>query len=444
MNHSECKACSGGDSGRRDFLRVGGLSFLGIGMAQYLKLAEAMAASGLSASAQKSKGQACILIWLSGGPPHMDTWDPKPNSNFKSMGTNASGIQISEVFPRLAKHMDKLSVIRSMHSEEGNHPEGTYYGMTGHRPNPVMRFPSFGSIITKELGPRNNIPPYVVTPPQSYAHSYNAGFIGPAYDPMVTPDPNEPDFKLPDLTLPKSLSPELIESRQEFLKVVDRLCREKEEFAEFNSMDAHREQALKMILSPNVKAAFDLSQESQQTREAYGRSRFGQSVLLARRLVESGCRFVTAEGYEHSEWDTHFSNDDKLRKDLAPRLDQALSALLIDLKDRGLLESTVVVVMGEFGRTPNINPEAGRDHWAHCWSLLIGGGGIPGGIVVGESDERGAYVKNRMVTIGDLYATIYKALGIDWKKTYEGPGRRPVYIANSIGDKPGNAVSELI
>ena len=440
MKELGCKVCSGGYSTRRDFLRVGGLSFLGIGLTQYLKLA----AHTNALPGKNGKAQACILIWLSGGPPQMDTWDPKPNSNFKPISTNAVGIQVSELFPQIAKHMDKMSIIRSMHTEENNHPEGTYYGMTGHRPNPVMRFPSFGSIITKELGSRNNIPPYVVTPPQSYSHSYNAGFIGPAYDPMVTPDPNEPDFRVPDLTLPKSLSPDLIENRQRFLKIVDRLCREKEEFAEFNSMDAYQEQALKMILSPNVKEAFDLSREPEKTREGYGRNRFGQSMLLARRLVEAGCRFVTAEGYEHSEWDTHFSNDDKLRKDLAPRLDQSLSALLVDLGERGLLDSTVVVVMGEFGRTPHINPEGGRDHWADCWSLLIGGGGIRGGHIVGASDKRAAQVADRMVTQGDLFATIYKALGIDWKKTYLGPGGRPIYIANSIGDKPGDAVKELV
>ena len=186
------------------------------------------------------------------------------------------------------------------------------------------------------------------------------------------------------------------------------------------------------------------TQESKKERDAYGRTRFGQSMLLARRLVEAGCRFVTAEGYEHSEWDTHFLNDEKLRKDLAPRLDQALSVMVQDLDQRGLLESTVVVVMGEFGRTPHINPEGGRDHWPKCWSLLIGGGGIRGGKIVGASDERGANVAERMVTQGDLFATIYKALGIDWHKTYLGPGGRPIYIANSIGDKMGKAVEELI
>ncbi len=385
------------------------------------------------------------MIWLSGGPSQVDTWDPKPNSNFKPISTNVAGIQISELFPRVARHMDKLSIIRSMHTEENNHPEGTYYGMTGHRPSRAFRFPSFGSIVSREMGSRGDIPPYVVTPPLSYPHSYMAGFMGAQYNPMIVPDPSQEDFQIPDLTLPKSLSPELIEHRQSFLKIVDQHYRQKAEFARFVTMDTYQEQALDMVLSSDVRKAFDLSQEPEKVREAYGRGRFGQSVLLARRLVEAGCRFVTAEGYNHSEWDTHVDNDEVLRggdpksyfSNLSPRLDRALSTLMVELIERGLLESTVVVVMGEFGRTPHINPKGGRDHWCDCWSLLLGGGGIPGGQVVGASDERGAYVAERKVTQGGLFATIYKALGIDWTKTYTGRDGRPIYIANSIGDKPG-------
>ena len=244
--------------------------------------------------------------------------------------------------------------------------------------------------------------------------------------------------------MPKSLSPELIQDRQSFLKVVDHHYRQQEEFARFAKMDTYQEQALRMILSPNVKKAFDLSSEPDQVREAYGKTRFGQSVLLARRLVEAGCRFVTAEGFNHSEWDIHFDNDKKLSENLAPRFDQALSTLLTELEERGLLETTVVLAMGEFGRTPKINARAGRDHWAHCWSMVLGGGGIKGGQVVGASDERAAYVAERQVTTGDLFATVYKALGVDWTKTYTGLDGRPLYIANSIGDKQGHPVHELI
>lgn len=427
---------------RRAFLRIGSLPFLGIGLEQTLRAAAVGGASSTSGSGG-GRAKSVILVWLSGGPPQMDTFDPKPNSNFKPISTNVPGIQISELLPKIAQQMDTLSIIRSMHSPENNHPEGTYYGMTGHRPNPSFRFPSWGSIVSRELGSRKDLPPYVVTPPLSYGHSYMSGNMGPQYNPMITPDPSQENFSIPDLTLPASVSPELIADRQAFLQVVDREYRSREKFERYQSMDTYQRQALKMILAPDVRKAFDLSQEPDSVREAYGKDRFGQAVLLARRLVEAGCRFVTAEGFNHSEWDTHTKNDKSLSENLAPRLDKALSTLLTELKERGLLESTVVVVMGEFGRTPDINPEAGRDHWCHCWSLAMAGGGIAGGRVIGASDNRAAKVADRMVTVGDMYATVYQALGIDWSKTYVGKDGRPIYIANSLEDKPGSPVHEL-
>jgi hypothetical protein len=429
---------------RRGFLRAGSLYPLGIGLAPFLT-----GAAGREAPT-RGKAQACILLWLEGGPSQMDTWDPKGNSSLKPIATRVPGLQISELFPRVARHMDKLSVIRSMHTQENNHPQGTYNTLTGHRPNAAMKFPSLGSIICKETGPRNELPQYALVPqPQevdffSYADAYNGGFLGTNYNPMVVPDPSQPDFRIPDLKLPKSVTARTIEDRRSFLKVVDRLYREKEDLAEFGTMDALSRQALRMLLSPRVEKAFDLSLEPDRVRDAYGRHRVGQSVLLARRLIESGCRFVSASGYRHGQWDTHGKNEETLRKTLAPLLDQTLSVLLEDLQARGLLQSTVVLVMGEFGRTPTINPQAGRDHWPDCWSLLIGGGGIQGGHVIGASDSKGAYVAKRMVSMGDLFATIYKAFGIDWTKTYMTPIGRPIYIANALGDKQGEPIGELI
>jgi hypothetical protein len=346
--------------------------------------------------------------------------------------------------------MDKLSIIRSMKTDERNHPQGTIQTMTGHRPNPALKFPSFGSIVSKELGLRQNIPPFVVVPTPTendffnYQEAYQAAFIGSEYDGMILPDPSQPDFHLPDLSLPKSVTTEAIDDRHTMLTIVDRCFRQKEEAAEFVKMDAFQQQALKMLLDPHVKQAFNLSQESEKTKDWYGRHRVGQSVLLARRLVEAGCRFVTAAGYKHGQWDTHNDNEDRLRGTLAPLLDQSLSALMEDLKQRGLLESTVVLVTGEFGRTPVINPKAGRDHWPDCWSLVVGGGGIRGGCIVGASDKDGAYVAERPVSIGDLYATVYKAMGIDWTKTYMSPIARPVYIANGFDDTAGSPLKELI
>jgi hypothetical protein len=429
---------------RRGFLRVGSLAPLCIGLAPFLRSSLALGAP------PQGKAQACILLWLEGGPSQMDTWDPKGNSTLKRIATKVPGLQISELFPRVARQMDKLSVIRSMHTEENNHPQGTYNTLTGHRPNAAMKFPSVGSIICKETGRRNELPQYALVPqPQevdffSYADAYNAAFLGADYNPMIVPDPSQEGFHIPDLRLPKTVTADTIEHRQAFLKVVDQQFREKEQLAEFATADALSRQALGMLLSPKVERAFDLSREPDKVRNAYGRDRVGQSVLLARRLVESGCRFVSASGYRHGQWDTHGKNEETLRKDLAPLLDRTLSVLLADLEERGLLQTTVVLVMGEFGRTPTINPQLGRDHWPDCWSLLVGGGGIAGGHVVGASDKNAAYVADRMVSMGDLYATIYKAFGIDWTKTYMTPIGRPIYIANALGDKQGEPIKELV
>jgi hypothetical protein len=420
---------------------------LGISLRQFFELESQLAAAEVSEARRKAKAKACILLWLEGGPSQFDTWDPKPESAFKPIPTNVAGIQISELLPRVAKHMDKLGIIRSMHTEETNHSQAIHYAVTGHRPSSAMRFPSLGSIVAREMGTRNNVPPYVFEPelgrePQIMGYM-KASFAGAEYDPMVLGDPSAKDFEVPDLSLPKSISTERIADRRSFLKVVDDLYRRRVESAEHASLDSFTEQALKMLLTPSVKEAFDLSKESDKTKEAYGSHRFGQSVLLARRLVEAGSRFVTAAGYKHIAWDTHGDNDRRLREDLTPPFDQAISALLEDLEQRGLLESTIVIAMGEFGRTLK-NPNHGRDHWPKCWSLAIGGGGIRGGQVVGASDAKGLYVADRQVTMGDLYATIYKAFGIDWEKTYMSPIGRPVKIANSIDDATGIPVHELV
>ena len=421
------------------------MGLLGISLSQYLELKNVMAAAGVDAE-KKAKAKACILLLLEGGQSQVDTFDPKGNSGFQPISTNVPGIQVSELLPHTARQMDKLALIRSMHTEEIDHPQATHYMITGHQPNAAMQFPSLGSIVTKEMGARGAIPPHLIVPPLGKLHRpyFRAHFAGAQYDPMLVPDPSREDFEVADLSLPKSISVERIEHRRSFLKVWDHLYRRKRELAEYGNLDAFTEQALNMILSPEVRDAFDLSRESEETRDEYGRSPFGQSVLLARRMVESGSRFVTAVGYGKADWDTHDDNDERLRDKLMPPLDQALSALLQDLDERGLLESTVVLVMGEFGRTPHVNPNNGRDHWPHCWSLALGGGGIRGGQVVGASDERGAYVAERMVTMGDVFATIYKAMGIDWTKTYMHPIGRPIKIANSIGDKTGVPIEEII
>ena len=421
---------------RRSFLSAGSLGFLGLNLA------------GLLRAKPNGKAQSCILLWLEGGPSQMDTWDPKPTSSFQPISTNVSGIQISELLPQLARRMDRLSLVRSMHTRGSDHPQGTHYAITGHEVNPAMQFPSIGSILARETGARNSMPPHVLTPhwekTRQYEDYFRSGFLGPEYDPMCIPDPSKPGFQINDLSLPKSVSAAAVENRKSFLQMIDRRYRTLVEGAEHAQMDGFQAQATKMLLNPAVREAFDLSQEPEKLRDRYGRDSVGQSALMARRLVEAGTRFVTAAGFHSNSWDTHVKNDEGHRDRLCPPLDRTLSTLLDDLKDRGLYHSTIVLAMGEFGRTPFVNNDRGRDHWPNCWSLAIGGGGIAGGRVVGASDADGAQVSSRATSMGDLFATIYKAFGIDWTKEYDTPIGRPIKIANSLEDQTGQPLNELL
>ncbi len=443
MPKAGCLTLTNEQASRRDFLKAGSLGFLGIHLSQFLAAQSTMAASG-----DQPKAQACILMWLEGGPSHIDTWDPKPNSNFKPIATNVAGIQISELLPKVARHMDKLAIVRSMHTKGNDHPQGTHYAVTAHEINAAMTFPSFGSIIAKEAGARHNMPPNVLLPrwekSRQYEEYFRAAFLGSDYDPMCIPDPSQKDFRVADLSLPKSVSEQAVENRQEFLKVVDHRYRSLMFAAEHANMDHFSAQAWQMLLTPAVRDAFDLSKESDKTRDRYGRDSVGQSALLARRLVEAGTRFVTAAGFHANSWDTHSANDQGHRDRLAPPLDRSLSTLLEDLDERGMLDSTVVIAMGEFGRTPELNPALGRDHWPNCWSLVLGGGGIKGGQVVGASDERGFNPAGRQFSMGEIFAIIYKTFGIDWTKEYMSPAGRPIKIANSFDDGTAQPVPELV
>jgi uncharacterized protein (DUF1501 family) len=441
-----CLTCTEEQVRRRDFLRVGSLGLLGISLGSFLQARSVMAAA--KQAVKQGKAEACILLWLEGGASQVDTWDPKPNSNFRAISSNVPGIQVSELLPRCAKHMDKLSIIRTMQTEEQNHPAATHYAVTGHRPNPAMQFPGFGAVISREKGRRDVIPPHVLVPDwgteRQYENYFGSAFIGAEFNPMVIPDPSADDFEVADLRIPKSITPDRIQDRRTFMKIWDNFHREKAEMAEYGAMDNFRQRALDMLTSQSVRDAFDLSQEPDAVRDRYGRDGVGQSVLMARRLVEAGSRFVTAAGYKTNQWDAHQDNDQRHRDLLVPPLDLSLAALLEDLEERGMLESTIVISMGEFGRTPHINANLGRDHWPDCWSLVLGGGGIRGGQVIGESDDRGAYIADRRVTMGDVFATIYKAMGIDWTKEYMHPIGRPIKIANSIDDETGRPIEELL
>ena len=438
-----CLCESDAQTARRDFLKVGSLGFLGITLGQALALEAATPVAG-----SKAKAKSCILLWLEGGPAQMDTWDPKPNSSFRAISTNVPGLQVSELLPSLAKRMDKLAVIRSMSSFGDDHPQAVHYAATGHLHNPTMQFPSLGAIVGKELGAETAMPPYAIVPRwdsgRQYEDYFRSAFLGADYDPMLVPDPSKDKFEVTDLSLPKGLAPAAVENRRAFLDIVDQGYRRTVESAGHAQMDAFTEKAWQMLLAPDVQKAFDLSQESDKTKDAYGRDSVGQSLLLARRMIEAGTRFVTAAGYHGNSWDTHSDNDKGHRDKLTPPLDRGLSALIDDLVARGLYEETIVIAMGEFGRTPDINPALGRDHWPQCWSLALGGGGLNTGLAVGASDERAAEVIDRKTSIGDLFATVYKAMGIDWTKQYMTPIGRPIKIANSFEDSTGEPVRELV
>src|SRR5438093_7345731 len=270
---------------RRSFITAGSLGFLGLSQREALR-----AAAGAKAPAN-GKAKAVILFWLEGGPSHIDTWEPKSNSNFKPISTNVPGIQISELLPKMAKRMDKFALVRSMHTRGTDHPQATHYAITGHEINPAMQFPSLGSIITKEMGPRNAVPAHVLVPKwdrtRQYEEYFRASFLGGDYDPMCIPDPAKPGFEVTDLSLPKSVSQAAVESRSAFLKAVDRRYRALNDTVEHADLDAYSAQAWKMILTPAVRDAFDLSKESDKTKEEYGKDSVGSSLLLARRLVEA-------------------------------------------------------------------------------------------------------------------------------------------------------------
>ncbi|MBM3735805.1 MAG: DUF1501 domain-containing protein [Acidobacteria bacterium] len=422
---------------RRNFISAGSLGLFGLSTADLLR-----------ANPGKAKANSVILFWLEGGPSHIDTWDPKSNSNFKPIRTSLPGVHYSELMPKMAAKAHKFATIRSMHTRGNDHPQATHYVITGHEVNPAMQFPSVGSIITKEMGPRNAVPPHILVPKwdrgRQYEDYFRASFLGGDYDPMCIPDPAKPDFQVTDLSLPKSVSQASVESRSAFLSAVDRRYRGLNQTAEHANMDAFTAQAMKMITTPAVREAFDLSKEPDKLKERYGKDSIGTSCLMARRLVEAGARFVTAAGYHGTSWDTHSDNDKSHRDRLCPTLDRTLVALVEDLEERGLLDSTIVIAMGEFGRTPNINPNLGRDHWPNAWSLAVAGGGLKTGQVIGATDERGANVTDRVITMGDLYATVFQALGVDYTKEYMSPIGRPIKIANSLEDRTGEPVRELL
>jgi hypothetical protein len=446
---------SGAKVTRRNILQAGAFGLLGMGLNQLGALAAPVSRSG------PGKAKSVILIFNGGAPSHLDLWDPKPNAPseirglFSTIKTNVPGTHISELLPRMAKRMDKVALIRSVHHEHSSHNSGMYWTTAGrpYRIDSTLINPSrsdlscFGTLVgwlAQRDGFSRGVPPYVITPfPHCDSKAYitpgqYGGCLGPRYDPFVLDDdPNAASFKVRNMGLDASLTTKRLDER---LKLLQELSHSSHEIVspQATDLDVFNQQAAALLQSGKAAEAFDLTNESEAVRERYGRHSWGQSHLLARRLIEAGTRFVTTVNGPSITWDTHKDNFNALKNRLVPPMEQAYAALLDDLEERGLLDSTLVVWMGEFGRTPKINVDAGRDHWPGCYSVLLAGGGIRGGQVIGASDAIGAYPKERPTTPADIHATVYAALGYDVRSiSYQSSDGRPIALTE------GTPMSEL-
>jgi hypothetical protein len=414
--HRDCDALS-----RRDFVRVGGLTALGLGLSDLLRLRA-------RAGQPRASADAVILIWLGGGMSHIDTLDPKPDAppetrgHFGTIATRLPGVRFSDRLPRLATALDKFCVIRSVTHADRNHGSGDHLMLSGYAQTPTLSYPSFGTVAARELPARNQVPPFVAC----QRAPLDAGYLGAQYNAFtVNGDPNSPDFALADLRAPLEVSTAGLRRRKTLLSLVDSKLEAFESADGPRSMSEFYRRAYSLISSPSVKEAFAIGQEPERVRRGYGRTTLGQSALLARRLVERGARFVTVT---KGGWDHHANIFTQLDEGMLAELDQTLTALLADLHDRGLLQKTLVLCMGEFGRTPDVNYAVGRDHWPDTASVFIAGGGVRGGQIFGASDARAAYPKESPVTPADLAATIYHLLGINTEKEYRTRDNRPVKI----------------
>lgn len=409
---------------RRDFLKVGSLAFSGINLTKLI-------------AASEGSERSCIVLFQAGGASQLDTFDPKPEAvsdirgSFKAIPTALPGVRVSELLPRSAKALNKFSIIRSMHSDEAIHERARQYVFSGTKPRNEVLQPSYGATLAKELGPKNGLPPFVSIPMADL--SAEAGFLGPTFDPFVSGEPTAEDFSVQDLTLPGGINLSEARSRSELLGALNREFQRVEQSPLIDSMDEFYQKAFDLISSPAAKQAFDISAEPDGLRDAYGRTTIGQGALLARRLVEAGVRLASVFQWGY---DTHVNNEPEHKK-LVPEFDRAFVTLLEDLEQRGLLDSTLVLVIGDFGRTPKINFSGGRDHWPGAFSVALAGAGIQGGAVIGETDGHAAEPIRRPVSIEDLGATVYEALGIDYHKNYHANGR-PIAI-----NKEGQPVEEL-
>jgi len=424
-------ACTGNRLGRRGFLSVGAVGALGISLADVLRMEHAKADIKNYAS-REGTAKSIIYIYLPGGAPHQETFDPKPFAPVEYRGplgsieTSIPGLRLGEMLPHTAKIVDKLAICRSMTHGEAAHERGTHNMFTGYRPSPALQYPSMGSVVSHEYGPRNNLPPYVCIPNQPNEFA-GTGYLSSSYAGFsLGSDPADKNFRVKDLGLPGGVDGARFEKRRRMLDVVNGYFREKEKSDSLDALDTFYDRAYSLISSQQAREAFDMAKEPDAIKDEYGRNQAGMRMLLARRLVEAGVRFVTLT---YGGWDMH-ENIQNGMKTQAPALDQGFATLIRDLDRRGLLSSTLVCIGSEFGRTPKINNLAGRDHWPKVFSVVMAGGGIKQGIVYGSSNATASEPEDDPLTVQDWATTIYDRLGIVADKELMSPGDRPIEIVD--------------
>jgi uncharacterized protein (DUF1501 family) len=428
---------------RRDFLEAGALGALGLTLAQFQTLKARAAEAGKPVD---DNGKSCILIFNLGAPSQLDLFDMKPDAPREIRGpfnpiSTAGDFQISELLPRHAKLADKFSLVRTVyHTAAAVHDTGHQLMQTGRLFTGGINTPHAGCALEFLKGRRNELPSNIILPEPmgntggGLPHGQDAGFLGKAYDPFtINADPSKPDFKVPDLLPPQEIGEARLQRRRELRSIIEDSMKKFENSDSAKLMDANFAAAYRLMTSERAREAFDLSKEPVKVRERYGMSRFGQSCLLARRLVERGVRFVTVNTFitvfDEITWDIHgskpFTSIAGMKDIVCPMYDQGYSALIEDLHDRGMLDATMVACLSEFGRTPKVNPTGGRDHWPACWSVYFAGGGVKGGRAIGKSDDIGGYPAERPVKPSEVVATIFHSLGLDLETHLPGPQSRP-------------------
>jgi hypothetical protein len=432
--------CQGNRFSRRNLLTVGAVGGLGLTLGDFFRIKAAMADQKDYAS-KEGKAKSVIFIFLPGGMAHQETFDPKPYAPLEYRGplgnieTKIPGVRFGELLTQTAQVADKLTVCRSMTHGEAAHERGTHNMFTGYRPSPALQFPSMGSVVSHEFGPKNNLPPYVFIPNQPNPEA-GTGYLSSSYAGFsLGDDPARNGFRVLDLKLPGDVDDARFDRRRKMLDVVNEHFRTVEKSDAIGALDTFYERAYSLISSEKARDAFDIDKEDAALRDQYGRNTAGARMLLARRLVEAGVRFVTLT---YGGWDMHNNILGGMRSQI-PAFDQGFATLLTDLDQRGLLDSTLVCVCSEFGRTPKINQTGGRDHWPKVFSVVMAGGGIKRGSVYGESDATAAEPEKDPLTVEDWATTIYDCLGIVADKELMAPGNRPIEIVNG-----GKIISELL